>query len=280
MPGYNIMSITIEKIKSWKNKKNFAAITAYDFTSAKIVDQSKIPIILVGDSASMIVYGYESTIPVSMDQMLLVARAVTRAVKTSLVVGDMPFLSYQSSPSLAVKNAGMFLKEGHVSAVKLEGGVSISKHIKKIVDFGIPVMGHVGLTPQSVNQFSGYKVQGKSISSAQKILDDARAVQDAGAFSIVLECIPHELAEKITAILDIPTIGIGSGPSCDGQIQVFHDILGLDKDFSPKHAKKYGDLHINISSHLKKYLLEVNQKQFPEKKHYTSCSNSIIDKLK
>jgi len=274
------MSITIEKVKSWKNKKTFAAVTAYDFTSAKIIDQSQIPIILVGDSASMIAYGYGSTIPVSMKEMLLVTRAVTRAAKTSLVVGDMPFLSYQPSPSLAVKNAGLFLKDGGVSAIKLEGGVSISAHIKKIVDFGIPVMGHVGLTPQSVNQLSGYGVQGKNISSAQKILDDARAVEDAGAFAVVLECIPSELAEKITSVLNIPTIGIGSGPSCDGQIQVFHDILGLDKDFSPKHSKKYTNLYKEISSNLKRYSLEVSKKKFPEKKHYTSCGYSIINKLK
>lgn len=274
------MSITIEKIKSWKKKKPFAAITAYDFTSAKIIDQAEIPIVLVGDSASMVAYGYSSTIPVSMEEMLLVSRAVTRAVKTSLVIGDMPFLSYQTSPSVAIKNAGLFLKKGGVSAVKLEGGVTVSKQIKKIVEFGIPVMGHVGLTPQSVNQFSGYKVQGKNTSSAQKVLDDARAVEDAGAFSVVLECIPGELAEKITNMLDIPTIGIGSGPGCDGQIQVFHDVLGLDKDFSPRHAKKYTNLYKNIFDSLKRYSLEVGNKKFPEKKHYTSCAHSIIDKLK
>jgi len=274
------MSITIEKIKSWKNQKPFSAVTAYDFTSAKIIDQCKIPIILVGDSAAMVTYGYNSTIPISMEEMLLITRAVTRAAKTSFVVGDMPFLSYQSSVSLAVKNAGLFLKAGRASAVKLEGGRVASKHIKKIVQFGVPVMGHVGLTPQSVNQLSGYKVQGKSASAAQEVLDDARAVEDAGAFAVVLECVPAELAKKITETINIPTIGIGSGPSCDGQIQVFNDLLGLDKDFFPKHAKKYTNLHKEISSSLKKYSLEVHKKQFPEKKHYTSCSNSIIDKLK
>lgn len=274
------MSITIEKIKSWKNKKPFSAVTAYDFTSAKIVEQSKIPIILVGDSASMVTYGYGSTLPVSMEEMLFVTRAVTRGALASFVVGDMPFLSYQSSASLAIKNAGLFLKKGGASAVKLEGGIAASKHIKKIVGFGIPVMGHVGLTPQSVNQFSGYKVQGKSRLSAQKVLDDARAVEDAGAFSVVLECVPSELAAKITDTVHIPTIGIGSGPYCDGQIQVFHDILGLDKSFSPKHAKKYSNLQKEIFSALKKYSAEVSSKKFPGKKHYTSCSKSIIDKLK
>lgn len=274
------MSITIKTIKSWKNKKPFSAVTAYDFTSAKIVDQSNIPIVLVGDSASMLTYGYTTTLPISMDEILLITRAVTRAVKTSFVVGDMPFLSYQSSVSMAVKNAGLFLKEGGTSAVKLEGGRVVAKHIKKIVGFGIPVMGHVGLTPQSVNQLSGYSVQGKDVQSAQKILDEARVVEDAGAFSVVLECVPSELAAKITDSLNIPTIGIGSGPYCDGQIQVFHDILGMDKDFLPKHAKPYANLNKEISSALKKYASEVSSGKFPAKKHSTLCANSIVDQLK
>ena len=166
--------ITIKKIQSWKNKKTFSAITAYDFTTAQIVDKSDIPIVLVGDSASMITYGYNSTVPITMEEILLLSRAVSRGISSALVVGDMPFLSYQQSVSIAVKNAGRFLKEGRVSAVKLEGGCNVKKHIRNIVDFGIPVMGHLGLTPQSVNQFSGYSVQGKDLASAQKILDDAR----------------------------------------------------------------------------------------------------------
>ena len=274
------MSITIKTIKSWKNKKPFSAVTAYDFTSAKIIDQSNIPIILVGDSASMVTYGYATTLPVSMDEILLVTKAVTRATRKSFVVGDMPFLSYQLSVSVAVKNAGLFLKEGGVSAVKLEGGRVVSKHIKKIVGFGIPVMGHVGLTPQSVNQLSGYSVQGKDVKSAQKILDDAKIIEDSGAFSLVLECVPSELAAKITDSLNIPTIGIGSGPCCDGQIQVFHDILGMDKDFSPKHAKPFANLNKEMFSALNKYASEVSSRKFPDKKHSTSCANSIIDKLK
>ena len=271
--------ITIKKIQSWKNKKIFSAITAYDFTSAKIINQTNIPIILVGDSASMISYGYSSTVPISMDEIILVTRAVSRAASSSFVVGDMPFGSYQHSVSMAVKNAARFLKDGGASAIKLEGGILVQKQINKIVDFGIPVMGHVGLTPQSVNQLSGYSVQGKGLESAQKILDDARAVEDAGAFAVVLECIPIELAKKITSSLSIPTIGIGSGKHCDGQIQVFNDILGLDDDFSPKHAKKYLNLQKSIVLALKKYNNEVASSKFPQKKHSTSYKTNIVDKL-
>ena len=271
--------ITIKKIQSWKNKKIFSAITAYDFTSAKIINQTNIPIILVGDSASMISYGYSSTVPISMDEIILVTRAVSRAASSSFVVGDMPFGSYLHSVSMSVKNAARFLKDGGASAIKLEGGILVQKQINKIVDFGIPVMGHVGLTPQSVNQLSGYSVQGKGLESAQKILDDARAVEDAGAFAVVLECIPIELAKKITSSLSIPTIGIGSGKYCDGQIQVFNDILGLNDDFFPKHAKRYLSLQKSIVSALKKYNNEVVNSSFPEKKHSTSYKKNIIDKL-
>ena len=272
--------ITIKKVQSWKNKKLFSAITAYDFTTAKIINKSKIPVVLVGDSAAMTSYGYSTTIPISMDEILLVTRAVSRGISSSLVVGDMPFGSYQHSVSVAVKNASRFLKEGRVSAIKLEGGVLVQNKIRKIVNCGIPVMGHVGLTPQSVNQFSGYSVQGKDLSSAQKVFDDARAVEDAGAFSVVLECIPEELAQKITASLSIPTIGIGSGKYCDGQIQVLNDILGLDDDFYPKHAKRYLNLQNSILSALEKYDKEVIKNKFPQKQHSTSYKSNIIDKLK
>ena len=271
--------ITIKKIQSFKNKKPFCAITAYDFSTAKIIDEVGIPIVLVGDSASMVSYGYDTTIPVSMDEMLLVTKAVSRGINSALVVGDMPFLSYQTSLEDAVRNAGRFLKEGGASSVKLEGGRVAAKQIARIVNFGIPVMGHVGLTPQSVKQFSGYAVQGKDLLSAQGVLDDARAVEDAGAFSVVLECVPMELAGKITETLSIPTIGIGSGPCCDGQIQVFHDIMGLVKNFTPKHARVYADLNKEIFTALKKYANDVFKKKFPEKKHSSSCKSNIIDKL-
>ena len=254
-------NITIEIIKSWKNnKKPFSVITAYDYTTAKIVDDSKVPIILVGDSSSMISYGYSTTLPIQMDELLLVTRAVSRAATNSFVVGDMPFLSYQTSTSTAIKNAGVLLKEGGVKAVKLEGGLSVASRIKKIVSYGIPVMGHIGLTPQSVNLLSGNKIQGKDIRSAQKIFDDARSLEDAGVFSVVLECIPQELSKLITSALSIPTIGIGAGKFCDGQVQVFHDILGLLKNFHPKHAKKYVGLYKIIRDTLNKYHTDVASK--------------------
>ena len=226
--------------------KKFATITAYDFTTTQIVEQAEIPLILVGDSASMTIYGYDTTIPISMEEMLFVIKAVTRAAQSALVVGDMPFLSYQTSVTDAVKNAGILIKEGGVGAVKLEGGQQIQNHIKEIVGFGIPVMGHVGLTPQSVHQMSGYKIQGKTSKDAQKIIDDALAVEEAGAFSVVLECIPQDLAQKITSKLSIPTVGIGSGSVCDGQIQVFHDVVGFSQNPAPKHALKQTNVYTTM----------------------------------
>jgi 3-methyl-2-oxobutanoate hydroxymethyltransferase len=274
-------NITIKTIGSWKNNpKPFSVVTAYDYTSAKIINDSDVPVVLVGDSASMVTYGFSSTLPVSMDEMLLVSRAVSKACSSTFVVGDMPFLSYQPSVSTAIKNAGMILKKGGAEAVKLEGGVEIKKQIKKIVSSGIPVMGHVGLTPQSVNQLSGHRVQGRDLKSAQKIYDDARAVEDAGAFSVVLECVPEELAKLITNTLTIPTIGIGAGQYCDGQVQVFHDILGLINDFNPQHAKKYLNLSKDIKRVLNMYNSDVANKKFPQKKHSTSGLSNIINKIK
>ena len=273
--------ITIKTIGSWKeNSKPFSVVTAYDYTSAKIINDSNIPIVLVGDSASMVTYGFSSTIPVTMDEMILVCRAVAKACSSTFVVGDMPFLSYQSSVATAIKNAGLILKRGMAEAVKLEGGVEVKPQIKKIVSSGIPVMGHIGLTPQSVNQLSGHRIQGKDIQSAQKIIDDARAVEDAGAFAVVLECIPSELSKLISDTLSIPTIGIGAGPHCDGQVQVWHDILGLINDFHPKHAKKYLKLSDNITKALNQYNSDVANKKFPEKKHTSLCSPNIIKKIK
>ena len=197
--------ITIQDIKNFKRGAPFATLTAYDYTSAQILSDAGIPLILVGDSASMTIYGYDTTIPVSMEEMLLVVRAVSRGATNSLVVADMPFLSYQSSVEEAIKNAGRFIKEGGASAIKIEGGTNVLQHIKKIVGFGIPVLGHVGLTPQSYHQLSGYSIQGKTPKEAQKIIDDARAVEDGGAFGVVLECIPGALAKEITKQLTIPT---------------------------------------------------------------------------
>ena len=205
----------------------------------------------------MMMYGYDTTLPVSMEEMLLLVRAVCRGARNSLIVADMPFLSYQPSVEETIKNAGLFLKKGGASAVKLEGGRHIKKHIKSLVDCGIPVLGHIGLTPQSFHQFSGYKIQGKTPSGAQKIIDDALAVQDAGAFGVVLECIPDALAKKITQTIAIPTIGIGSGNSCDGQIQVFHDILGYGATRPPKHAMQYDAMFDRIGGIVKQYKKDV-----------------------
>ena len=250
--------ITIQHIKNFKHSDSaFAALTAYDYTSAQILDEAGIPLILVGDSASMTIYGYSTTIPISLDEMLLVIKAVCRGVKRSLVVADMPFLSYQPSIEETIKNAGLFLKKGGASAVKLEGGQHISRHIKGLVNCGIPVLGHIGLTPQSYHQFSGYKIQGKTPKDAQKIIDDALSVQEAGAFGVVLECIPIELAKKITNMLSIPTIGIGSGEYCDGQIQVFHDILGYSSSKSPKHAMQYDNMYKKVAKVVQQYKKDV-----------------------
>ena len=250
--------ITIQNIKDFKSSKTpFVTLTAYDYVSAQICDDANIPLILVGDSASMTVYGYDTTIPVSIEEMLLVVRAVVRGTKKALVVADMPFLSYQTSIEDALLNAGIFIKDGGAGAVKLEGGQYMMKHIDALVNIGIPVLGHVGLTPQSYHQLSGYSIQGKTPNEAQKIIDDAKAVQDAGAFGVVLECIPEKLANKITRSLTIPTIGIGSGVQCDGQIQVYHDIMGLSKAPAPKHAKQYDNLYQTMLSAIKKYKTDV-----------------------
>ncbi len=261
--------ITINKIKKLKSQKNpFSCITAYDFSSSKIIDKLDIPLVLVGDSASMVMMGHDTTVSISVDEMLVFVKSVTRGISNALVVADMPFMSYQSSIELAIKNAGRFIKEGNAQAVKLEGGAHIKNHIKSLVNYGIPVMGHIGLLPQSINQQSGYHVQGKLKKDAEKIIDDAISIQNSGAFSIVLEGIPSVLAKRISNKLDIPTIGIGAGPFCDGQIQVFHDLMGLDDTFLPKHAKKYINLSNHIENSLQNYINDVKNNIFPSKKNY------------
>lgn len=268
---------TIQKFKL--DKKKFATLTAYDYTSAKLVDSINIPLILVGDSASMVVYGYDTTIPISMNEMLFVVSSVVRGVKNAVVVADMPFMSYQSSIDKALENAGIFIKDAGAGAVKLEGGAEIAETISAIVNIGIPVVAHVGLTPQSFHQMSGYSIQGKTSETAEKILTDAIAVEKAGAFALVLEGIPAELAKKITEIISIPTIGIGAGPHCDGQIQVFHDILGLFDTFVPKHAKQFAQLSETMANAIKQYKNEVESGKFPLKKHYISLDQSVIKKI-
>lgn len=251
-------NVTIQDIKNFKQSKSpFATLTAYDYNSAQILDDAGIPLILVGDSASMTIYGYDTTLPISMEEMLLVVKAVARGTQRALVVADMPFLSYQPSVEVTIRNAGLLIKQGGANAVKLEGGKHIMKNIKALVEHGIPVLGHVGLTPQSFHQMSGYKIQGKTPKDAEKIIDDARAVEGSGAFGIVLECIPEALATQITEELKIPTIGIGSGNTCDGQIQVFHDIMGLTGNTPPKHAMQYKNLYKGMRKIVKQYKRDI-----------------------
>jgi len=276
-----VQPITIQKIKALKGRKHpFATLTAYDYTSAKLVENAGIPLILVGDSASMVMLGYENTIPITVDEMMIFVKSVSRGTQKSLVIADMPFMSYQSSIEEAVQNAGRFIKEGGASGVKLEGGTRVAPQIKAIVDIGVPTMGHIGLTPQSVHQFSGYKIQGKSAVTAQKIIEDAKAVESAGAFSVVLEGLPIELSKIITETIEIPTIGIGAGPYCDGQIQVFHDILGLFSDFVPKHTKRYANLDSEIISTICSYRDDVENNVFPKEDNGVHLSSDILEKLK
>ena len=271
----------ISDIQKLKNSKTpFTTITAYDYPTAKIIDDLNIPLILVGDSASMVIYGYSDTTPITMNEMLLVAKAVRRGTNNSLVVGDMPFMSYQPSSELAVKNAGRFVKEARMDAVKLEGGVEHIAQIKAIIKAGIPVMGHIGLKPQSVLVDSGYKIHGKTLNSALKIYHDALALERAGVFSLVLEGVPEELAQLITKAVKIPTVGIGAGKFCDGQIQVIHDLIGLFGDKVPKHAKAYLDLKMLISQSLVDYKKDVANTKFPSKENTYNLDKGVLEKLK
>ena len=271
----------ISDIQKLKNSKTpFTTITAYDYPTAKIIDDLNIPLILVGDSASMVIYGYSDTTPITMNEMLLIAKAVRRGTNNSLVVGDMPFMSYQPSSELAVKNAGRFVKEARMDAVKLEGGVEHIAQIKAIIKAGIPVMGHIGLKPQSVLVDSGYKIHGKTLNSALKIYHDALALEKAGVFSLVLEGVPEELAQLITKAVKIPTVGIGAGKFCDGQIQVMHDLIGLFGDRVPKHAKAYLDLKMLISQSLVDYKKDVANTKFPSKENTYNLDKGVLEKLK
>tara|TARA_S200000501_G_scaffold373363_1_gene420306 strand:+ start:3817 stop:4647 length:831 start_codon:yes stop_codon:yes gene_type:complete len=275
-----LKKITIQDILDYKKSKTpFAALTAYDYTSAKIVDSAEIPLILVGDSAAMVMLGHKNTLPISMQEMKLFVKSVSNGAKNALIVADMPFMSYQSSVKTALENAGQFIKECGANAVKLEGGESIIPQIKAIVNSGIPVIGHIGLMPQSIHQMSGFKIQGKGVSSAKKLIQDSLKIQKSGAFALVLEGIPVELAQIITNKLDIPTIGIGAGPFCDGQIQVFHDILGLDNSFHPKHCKVYINLQDKINQAVKSYIVEVSTKTFPTSKNSINLHPSVLKSI-
>lgn len=242
-------------------------LTAYDCPMAKLVDEGGVDIVLVGDSLGMVVLGYESTAPVTMDEMIHHAKAVRRGIRYALLVGDLPFLSYQVSPEEAIRNAGRFLKEAGCDAVKLEGGRRMAATVGAIVSAGIPVMGHVGLTPQSASQLGGYRVQGKDAATAQDLIADARALEEAGAFSIIVEAVPDRVAARITEAVKIPTIGIGAGPGCDGQVLVLHDLLGLTQGPAPRFVKRYSDLAAEIVRALRAYGREVRDGSFPGREH-------------
>jgi len=273
--------ISVHQLKQWKaERKRFAMITAYDYPSARLVEQAGIPIILVGDSVGSVVLGYESTVPVTMEDILYHTRAVVRATSKAIILADMPFMSYQANADEAVRNAGRLLQEGGATAVKLEGGSHVAPLVRRMVDCGIPVMGHLGLTPQSVNQFGGHKVQGKTPAAAAKLLQDARALEEAGAFAVVLETIPAPLARMVTERITIPTIGIGAGPDCDAQVQVFHDMLGIyDDRRTLKHAKRYAVLGETIREAVRAYIGEVEGGEFPTREHSFEMDEATLSEL-
>lgn len=259
--------ITIPELLNMKREgRRISMLTSYDFPFTRIMDAAGVDVILVGDSAGVVVAGHDTTLPVTMDDMLYHTRSVVRAAPKALVVADMPFMSYQSSIEEACRNCGRMIKDGGAEAVKIEGGMNMAHVIRAVSSIDIPVMGHIGLTPQSIHRMGGYKVQGRK-EQAERILDDARAVEAAGAFAVVLEGIPAKLAAEISAELSIPTIGIGAGPACDGQVLVIHDILGLCEKYSPKFVKRYAELTPLISDAVKQYVLEVREGSFPTEEH-------------
>ena len=268
---------TVQKMKD--NGEKITMLTAYDYSTAKLFDEAGIDTMLVGDSLGMVMLGYDSTIPVTVDDMIHHGAAVVRGAKNAMIVVDMPFLSYHTSVYDAVANAGRIMKETGCTAVKLEGGESVCPQIKAIVEASIPVMAHIGLTPQSVNAFGGFKVQGKSEDAAKRILQEAKAVEKAGAFAVVLECIPDKLAKIITEEINIPTIGIGAGSDCDGQILVYQDMLGMFGGFKPKFVKRFANVGEEMTKAFKGYIEETKAKTFPAKEHCFKIDDSVIEKL-
>lgn len=275
-----MMKNTVSTFREQKAKgEKISMLTAYDYSTAKLMDEAGINGILVGDSLGMVMLGYEDTLPVTMEDMIHHTAAVCRGAKNTLVVGDMPFMSYQVSVKEAVYNAGRLMKEGRCQAVKLEGGASVCPQIRAITNASIPVMAHIGLTPQSINAFGGFKVQGKSEEAAKKLLEDAKAVEEAGAFAVVLECVPAKLAELISKSISIPTIGIGAGAGCDGQILVYQDMLGLFSDFTPKFVKKYANVGEMMTQAFRDYIADVQEGSFPAPEHTFAISEDVIKKL-
>lgn len=262
-----------------KNKDKLTMLTAYDYTTAKLFDESGINSILVGDSLGMVMLGYEDTLSVTMEDMIHHTRAVSRGVKNAMVVSDMPFLSYNTGIRDAVISAGRLMAQGRADCVKLEGGKEVCDVIRAITDAKIPVCAHIGLTPQAINALGGFKVQGKDLDSARAIIEDALAVQEAGAFAVVLECVPAPLASKISEMLDIPTIGIGAGPDCDGQVLVYQDMLGLYKDFTPKFVKRFADVGQQMDQGVRDYIQAVKDGSFPEPAHSFKMDEEIVKEL-
>ena len=261
-------AVSIHDLRGYKERgERFAMLTAYDYLTAQILDEAGVPVLLVGDSLGMVVLGYDSTVPVTVDEMLHHTRAVRRGARRAVVVGDMPFMCYQGSLDEGMRNAGRFLKEGGATAVKLEGGGPVVDLTARLVGAGIPVMAHVGLTPQSVNQFGGFKVQGRDARGADRIVDDAVSLAQAGAFSIVIEGVPAELGRRITEAVEIPTIGIGAGPDTDGQVLVIHDLLGLTGGRLPRFVKQYADLRSTITDAVKGFASEVASGDYPGPEH-------------
>lgn len=271
---------TVKSFQKAKDEKRpISMLTAYDYSMAKILDSAGVDALLVGDSLGMVVQGHDSTISVTMEDMIYHAKAVTRAAKRALVIVDMPFMSYHVSAAEAVSNAGRLMKEGRAHAIKLEGGVEFAETIRQIVRAQIPVMGHIGMTPQSVHMFGGFKVQGKSLVQAQQIIDDAKALEEAGVFAITLECVPEELSKLISEAVNVPTIGIGAGKYCDGQVLVSNDMLGMYSDFVPKFVKQFAHLSTDIERAVQTYLEELADSSFPEKKHTFAIDEEVIKSL-
>lgn len=273
--------ITIPDIQKKKVEgKRITMLTAYDYPSGRLIDEAGLDMILVGDSLAMTVLGYESTIPVTMDEMVHHAKAVRRGVRYALLIGDMPFMTYNITEKETIRNAGRFIKECGCGAVKLEGGFEACEITKRLVKAGIPVLSHIGLTPQTATQLGGFKVQGKDAKSARRLLDSALALEDAGSFAIVLECVPDKLAKLITARLKIPTIGIGAGPYCDGQVLVTNDMIGIFDRFTPRFVKKYADLWPQLLNAFKRYKDEVENGKFPTEAHSFTMNESELRKIK
>ncbi|MDD6644594.1 MAG: 3-methyl-2-oxobutanoate hydroxymethyltransferase [Oscillospiraceae bacterium] len=269
---------TFAKMK--KNNEKITMLTSYDYSTAKLVDNSGVNAILVGDSLGNVMLGYEDTVSVTMEDMITFGSAVSRAGKNAMVVIDMPFMSYQISDEQALENAGRLMKEARANAVKLEGGKEVCSQIRKITSAGIPVMAHIGMTPQSVNAFGGFKVQGKDIENAKKIVEDALAVEKAGAFAVVIECVPADLAEYITSKLTIPTIGIGAGKGTDGQVLVYQDMLGMFSDYVPKFVKHYAKVGEIMQNAFEEYDTEVRNGAFPSEEHNFAIDESVMEEIK